>query len=48
MTVFRMRAFTMIRLTGLNEDDIKEISWQIADAFYDYQYSSEDIGLQFK
>ena len=45
MTVFRMRAFTMIRLTGLNEDDIKEISWQIADAFYDYQYSSEDIGL---
>ena len=22
----------MIRLTGLNEDDIKEISWQIADA----------------
>lgn len=35
----------MIRLTGLNEDEIKEIFWQIADAFYDYQYSSEDIGL---
>lgn len=35
----------MIRLTGLTEEEIKEISTQVADAFYDYQYNVEDIGL---
>ena len=35
----------MIRLQGLDEDQIREISRQIADAFYDYKYNEEDIGL---
>ena len=35
----------MIKLRGLDEDQIREISRQIADAFYDYEYNEEDIGL---
>ena len=35
----------MIKLQGLDEDQIREISQQIADAFYDYKYNEEDIGL---
>ncbi len=35
----------MIKLQGLDEDQIREISRQIADAFYDYKYDEEDIGL---
>ena len=35
----------MIKLQGLDEDQIREISRQIADAFYDYKYNEEDIGL---
>jgi hypothetical protein len=33
----------MIKLQGLDEDQIREISRQIADAFYDYEYNEEDI-----
>lgn len=35
----------MIKLQGQSEDQIREVSRQIADAFYDYRYSEEDIGL---
>ncbi len=35
----------MIKLSGLNEIEIKEISIQIADAFYDYPYNGDDKGL---
>ena len=35
----------MIKLQGLGEEQIREISRQIADAFYDYRYSEEDMGL---
>lgn len=35
----------MEKLTGLNKDDVIEISKQIADAFYDYKYNEDDLGL---
>lgn len=35
----------MIKLQGLSREKVREISGQIADAFYDYRYSSEDTGL---
>ena len=35
----------MIKLKDLSDDKIREISSQIADAFYDYKYNDEDIGL---
>ena len=35
----------MIKLDGLKRDEIVEISHQIADAFYNYKYSEEDMGL---
>jgi len=35
----------MIKLQGQSEDQLREISRQIADAFYDYRYSEEDKGL---
>jgi len=35
----------MEKLTGLNKTDVTEISKQIADAFYDYKYNADDLGL---
>ena len=35
----------MEKLTGLNKADVTEISKQIADAFYDYKYNEDDLGL---
>ena len=35
----------MKKLTGLNKADVTEISKQIADAFYDYKYNEDDLGL---
>ncbi|MBQ9210137.1 MAG: GNAT family N-acetyltransferase [Clostridia bacterium] len=35
----------MIKLQGLSEKQVEEISKQIADAFYDYEYNEADIGL---
>ena len=35
----------MKRLTGLKNEEIAEISHQIADAFYDYKYNKDDQGL---
>ncbi len=35
----------MKKLTGLNKEDVTAISRQIADAFYDYKYNAEDLGL---
>ena len=35
----------MIKLQGLNEEQLREISRQIADAFYDYTYNEADLGL---
>ena len=35
----------MKKLTGLNKEEVTAISRQIADAFYDYKYSDEDLGL---
>ena len=35
----------MEKLTGLNKTDLTEISKQIADAFYDYKYNEDDLGL---
>lgn len=37
---------TMIRLQNLTENEITEISRQIADAFFDYEYCEEDLGLK--
>jgi GNAT superfamily N-acetyltransferase len=36
---------TMKKLTGLNKEEVTAISRQIADAFYDYKYNAEDLGL---
>ena len=33
------------KLTGLKDEDIVNISHQIADAFYDYEYNKDDEGL---
>lgn len=35
----------MIKLKGLSDEDISEISRVIADAFYEYEYNDEDEGL---
>jgi GNAT superfamily N-acetyltransferase len=35
----------MKKLTGLNKGEVTAISRQIADAFYDYKYNDEDLGL---
>ena len=35
----------MKKLTGLNKKEVTAISRQIADAFYDYKYNDEDLGL---
>lgn len=35
----------MEKLIGLNKADVTEISKQIADAFYDYKYNEDDLGL---
>lgn len=35
----------MIKLQGLTQAQVQEISKQIADAFYDYKYHEEDLGL---
>ena len=35
----------VIKLTGLNKEEVAAISKQIADAFYDYKYNEEDLGL---
>ena len=36
---------SMIKLVGLSDEQVSEISCRIADAFFDYEYSKEDIGL---
>lgn len=35
----------MIKVNGLSSEAVREISTQIADAFYDYKYNDEDSGL---
>ena len=35
----------MIKLQGLSDEELREIARQTADAFYDYTYNDEDIGL---
>ena len=35
----------MIKLQGLSGEEVREISRQTADAFYDYKYNDEDLGL---
>lgn len=35
----------MIKLTGFNKEEVAAISKQIADAFYDYEYNEDDLGL---
>ena len=35
----------MIKLAGLSDEQVTEISHRIADAFFDYEYNKEDIGL---
>ena len=35
----------MIKLQGLSGETVQEIASQTADAFYDYRYNDEDIGL---
>ncbi len=35
----------MIKRTGLSDEQVTEISRQIADAFFDYEYGKDDIGL---
>ncbi len=35
----------MKKLIGLSNEEVREISKQIADAFYDYKYNEEDLGL---
>ena len=35
----------MNKLIGLSKEEVKDISRQIADAFYDYKYNEEDLGL---
>ena len=35
----------MIKLKGLTREQVREISRQVAEAFYDYGYSEADIGL---
>ena len=35
----------VIKLKGLNKEEVEAISKQIADAFYDYKYNEADLGL---
>ena len=35
----------MKKLIGLSKEEVRDISKQIADAFYDYKYNEEDLGL---
>ena len=35
----------MKKLEGLKKEEVVEISHQIADAFYDYKYNEDDLGL---
>lgn len=35
----------MKKLIGLSKEEVRDISTQIADAFYDYKYNEEDLGL---
>ena len=35
----------MVRLKGLSQIEVEEITRQIADAFFDYQYNEVDEGL---
>ncbi len=35
----------MKKLIGLSKEEVGDISKQIADAFYDYKYNEEDLGL---
>ncbi|MBR1797771.1 MAG: GNAT family N-acetyltransferase [Clostridiales bacterium] len=35
----------MIKLQGLSQEEISVISGRIADAFYDYKYNEDDLGL---
>ena len=35
----------MIKLQGLSGEELWEVARQTADAFYDYTYNGEDIGL---
>ncbi|MBE5841084.1 MAG: GNAT family N-acetyltransferase [Butyrivibrio sp.] len=35
----------MKKLTGLNKNEVTDISRQVADAFYDYKYNEADQGL---
>ncbi len=35
----------MIKLSGLTDEQVHEISSRIADAFYDYKYNEDDLGL---
>ena len=35
----------MAKLAGLSDEQVSEISHRIADAFFDYEYNEEDIGL---
>ena len=41
----KRRLRQMIKLTGLNKEEVEAISKQIADAFYDYKYNEADLGL---
>lgn len=36
---------SMIKLRGLTNEHVHEISHRIADAFYDYPYNEDDLGL---
>ena len=36
----------MKKLSGLTKEQVREISGRIADAFYDYPYSEDDLGLK--
>ena len=35
----------MKKLIGLSKEEVRDISKQIADAFYDYKYNENDLGL---
>ena len=35
----------MNKLIGLSKEEVRDISKQIADAFYDYKYNEDDLGL---
>ena len=45
MMKYKGRLRRVIKLTGLNKEEVAAISKQIADAFYDYKYNEDDLGL---